>query len=124
MSETSAWRPMNMDESDAVRAVVSAAGDRKGDLLSELDGALVSNSAAWILDIKVSGSSAGVDLPDGPFPARAFVPSIAAYQGEVIVWITKGHLSGLEYAWVSDEPPTRWPQPDEMEVVPETTDDA
>ena len=28
-------------------------------------------------------------------------------------------LDGLEYAWVTDEAPTRWPRPDEMEVVPD-----
>ena len=45
------------------------------------------------------------------------MPNSAEYQGEVIIWITDGHVSGLEYAWVSDNPPTRWPRADEMEVV-------
>ena len=65
----------------------------------------------------MSYNDEGADLPNGPFPAHAFVPNSAEYQGEVIIWITDGHVSGLEYAWVSDDPPTRWPRADEMEVV-------
>ena len=55
------------------------------------------NSTSWILDVKVSNDGEGSDLPDGPFPARAFVPSSAAYEGEIIIWISNGHVSGLEY---------------------------
>lgn len=120
MTDTTAWRPISTDETNVVRAVVSAAGVSEGHiLLEELDSALVSHSTAWVLDVKVSDSAARADLPDGPFPARAYVPSKAAYRGEIIVWIAQGHLSGLEYAWVSDQPPARWPRPDEMEVIPQ-----
>ena len=65
----------------------------------------------------MSNNGEGVDLPNGPFPAHAFVPNSAEYQGEVIIWITDGHLSGLEHTWVNEDPPTRWPRADEMEVV-------
>jgi hypothetical protein len=99
---------MSPEEAAVIRAIVTAAEIRGGDaLLEDLDGARVSNSTPWILDVETSNTVAGADLPDGPFPARAFVPSNEAYQGEVIVWVTKGHVSGLEYAWISDEPPTR-----------------
>lgn len=27
----------------------------------------------------------------------------------MLVWVTGGLLSGLEYAWVTDELPTEWP---------------
>ena len=111
---------MSPEEAGVIRAIVSSAGIRGGDaLIEDLDGALVSNSTPWILDVKVSGIGEGSDLPDGPFPARAFVPSNAAYQGEVIIWLTKGHVSGLEFAWISDEPPSAWPGPAAMEVVPQ-----
>ena len=65
----------------------------------------------------MSNKGQGSDIPNGPFPAQAFVPNSAEYQGEVIIWIADGHVSGLEYAWVSSDPPTRWPRADEMEVV-------
>lgn len=86
--------------------------------VGRLDGATVTHSAQWIIDIKPAVGRRGADLPNGPFPANAYVPSSADYQGEIIIWIKDGHLDGLEFAWVSDQPPTRWPLPGEMEVVP------
>ncbi|CAA0138257.1 Uncharacterised protein [Mycolicibacterium vanbaalenii] len=115
------WRQIATEESETVRAIVSASGNANGRLLvDDLDGALVRNEAAWILDIKVpSANVARAVLPDGPFPVRAFVTENGNYQGEIIVWVTDGRVSGLEYAWVSDEPPTRWPRREEMELVPQ-----
>jgi len=98
------------------RYLVAGVGEGRDDL----DGALVANETAWILDVKVSNKGAGADLPNGPFPAQAFVPNSAEYEGEVIIWITGGHVSGLGYAWVSDNPPTRWPRADEMQIVLQT----
>lgn len=120
MTEQPAWRPMSLEEAGVIQAIVSAADFRRGDtLIEDLNGALVSNSTPWILDVKTSVTGEGSGLPDGPFPARAFVPNNAAYEGEIIIWLTKGHVSGLEYAWITEEPPTGWPRPDEMEIVPQ-----
>ena len=118
MTTHSDWRPMSSDEADLIRAIVSHAGIRPGEpIVSGLDGAEVMNTATWILDVRTSDIGRAADLPNGPFPARAFVPNSTAYRGEVIIWITNGRVSGLEYAWITDEPPTRWPYPDELEVV-------
>jgi hypothetical protein len=112
------WRPISPEEAAVIRSILSQADIRRsGPLIADLDGALVANETMWILDVKVSNKDEGADLPNGPFPAQAFVPNSAEYQGEVIIWITDGHVSGLEYAWVSDSPPTSWPRADEMEVV-------
>jgi hypothetical protein len=112
------WRPISPEEAGVIRSILSQADIRRNDQLSaDLQGALVADETTWILDVKVSNSGEGADLPDGPFPAQAFVPNSAEYQGEVIIWLTNGHISGLEYAWVSDDPPIRWPRADEMEVV-------
>lgn len=51
-------------------------------------------------------------------PARAFVANAQKYQSEVIIWVTGGYLSGLEYAWITDHPPQRWPMPTDLEIVP------
>src|SRR6476660_8541302 len=118
MTDETSWRPISSEEATVIRSILSQADIRHSDrLIADLDGALVANETTWILDVKVSNNDEGVELPNGPFPAQAFVPNSAEYQGEVIIWISDGHLSGLEYAWVSDDPPTRWPRPDEMEVV-------
>lgn len=111
-------RRLTTEEAAVIRAVLMQSATPGCDvLIADLDDAVVSNSAQWILDIETGGGRR-VELPDGPLPGRAYVPSRAAYQGEIILWVTNGHLSGLEYAWVTDRPPTRWPRPDEMEVVP------
>jgi hypothetical protein len=118
MNPQTGWRPISEEEAEVIRAIVSSAGGQSGQsLIDDLNGALVSEPTAWILDVKPSDIRGAAGLPDGPFPARAFVPSNAAYQGEIIVWIANGHVSGLEYAWITDEPPTRWPRPYEMEIV-------
>jgi hypothetical protein len=110
-------RPISSEEAAVITAIVSTSGVPSGQgLINDLDGAAVSHSAPWILHIQPATEAPGVDLPDGPFPADAAVPNSANYQGEIIIWIKNGHLDGLEYAWVTDEPPTRWPRPDEMEI--------
>jgi hypothetical protein len=115
---TQGWRPISPDEAATIETIVSASGIRGGDkLIRGLSGAVVSNSALWILDVRVSTDGGGTDLPDGPFPSRAYVPNGAAYRGEIIIWLNAGRVSGLEYAWITDDPPNRWPHPDEMEVV-------
>lgn len=69
MTEEHTWRPMSPDEADVIRQIVSAASISQGDvLMDDLDGAMVSNSTAWILDVRVSSTGAGCDLPDGHFP--------------------------------------------------------
>jgi len=118
MNADQSWRPISSEESAVIRAILSQVDNRHSSpLIADLGGAFVANETTWILDVKVSNKGEGADLPNGPFPAHAFVPNSAEYQGEVIIWITDGHVSGLEYAWVSDDPPIRWPRADEMEVV-------
>jgi len=113
------WRAMSSEERRVITSAITAAEfPGAAALLGELSGAMVSNSTPWILDVQVSPAAhSAVDLPDGPFPARAYVPSAEGYEGEIIVWLTGGHVSGLEYAWITSDPPSRWPLPDEMEVV-------
>lgn len=117
MTEAPGWRALTEDESAVVTAFVShteVPGWQQ--IVEKLDGARVTQSTPWILDIELAVEPR-IDVPDGPLPGRVYVPNKAAYQGEIIVWITDGHVSGLEYAWITDDPPSRWPRPDEMEVV-------
>ena len=119
MTQNIGWRDISPEEVALVTAIVSKSNVTGGEaLIDELGGAVVSHSTSWILDVKTSKETAGMQLPNGPFPARTYVPSEAAYKGEVIIWIKDGHVDGLEYVWVTDDPPARWPRPDEVEVVP------
>lgn len=119
MGDRSEWRPISPEEAHVIRAILSSGGAAGGHrLIADLRNAQVRQTTAWIIDIKPPFPGGGCGLPDGPFPARAFVPDRASYRGEVIIWLNDGHLSGLEYAWIGDEPPARWPQPDEMQIEP------
>jgi hypothetical protein len=120
MTDNRDWSAMTPEEAAVVSTILSKSGVPQGHtLIDELNGAVVSRDPQWVIDVRPVNTGPGADLPDGPFPAHAFVPNQADYQGEIIVWIKNGHLDGLEYAWVTDEPPVRWPGPDEMEVVPD-----
>ena len=117
MTETPSQRALTEDEAAILTAFVwrtEVPGCQQ--IVEKLDGARVRQSAPWILDIELTAGPR-IDVPDGPLPGRAYVPSEAAYQGEIIVWIADGHVCGLEYAWATDAPPSRWPHPDEMEIV-------
>ncbi|WP_328393671.1 hypothetical protein [Nocardia sp. NBC_00416] len=37
--------------------------------------------------------------------------------GEIILWVEAGRLSGIEYAWYTDERPTQLPEPDQIDLV-------
>lgn len=114
MAMTPRWRPISSDESDVIQSILSTAPlPSASGLIASVDGARVANQVAWILDVETPQTAPVAALPDGPYPARAFTQL-----GEVIVWITDGRVSGLEYAWTSDQPPSRWPRPDEMRIVP------
>lgn len=110
------WRQISDEEMAVVTAVVAAQPLFAG-LLDGLAGAFVRRSTDWILDIRARGDAPEVDVPDGPLPVRAFVPNAQEYRGEILIWMQGGRLFGLEYAWVTDDPPTRWPRTNEIEVV-------
>lgn len=49
-------------------------------------------------------------LADGPLPVRAEVTDQAGRPiGEIVVWVADGYLSALEFAWWTDQPPSRLP---------------
>lgn len=118
MAETQEWRSISPEVAAMITSIIAESRLPGADnLLADLPEALMSPQTAWIWGIKSPASSAATEFADGPFPARAFVPSSAEYQGEVIIWISEGRVSGIEYAWVTDTMPTRWPRPDETEIV-------
>jgi hypothetical protein len=118
MTETQDWRSISPEVAALITTIIEESRlPEAHNLLAGLSEASVSPQTTWVLDIETPASSAATIFADGPFPARAFVPSSAEYQGEVIIWISEGRVSGIEYAWVTDTMPTRWPRPDETEIV-------
>lgn len=72
--------------------------------------AVVVAESPTMLDFRVPPTKPAIPLPDGPLPVRAIVQNASQQaEGEVLVWIRSGVLIGIEQAWFTDEPPTRWP---------------
>ena len=64
----------------------------------------------------VVGGPQDASVPDGPLPGNFPVYRDAELVGEVLVWVKNGVLSGLEFAWISDVPPTQMPHPDDVVI--------
>ncbi|MCX2952129.1 hypothetical protein [Lentzea sp. NEAU-D7] len=64
------------------------------------------------LDLSTGGPAA--EVADGVLPVDAQVHESGELTGEILLWITDGRLSAVEYAWVTDEPPTRLPPADQV----------
>jgi len=65
-----------------------------------------------MLRLSVPEDAPSVPLPDGPLPVRSIAIDEAGKPlGEVLIWISAGYLSALEYAWYTDDPPSDLPCP-------------
>lgn len=71
------------------------------------------------VDLDVPADAAApAPVADGVIPVGAEVRDRAGrYVGEILVWVHDGRLAGIEYAWVTDEPPDRLPETGEMTLV-------
>jgi hypothetical protein len=71
-----------------------------------------------MLALQVPGESAPSEFTAGPIPFSVSVTDAAEQViGELLLWIEDGYLSALEYAWLSDEPPDRLPDPGQLRVI-------
>jgi hypothetical protein len=111
------WRPISFSEIAMVTAILERSAIPAGRLLLHgLGQAHVLPDTVWFYEMRTPGNGR-IKLPNGPFPAFAYVRTGSEYRGEILLWLKDGRLSALEYAWVSDDLPTRWPRPDELDVV-------
>lgn len=70
-----------------------------------------------VLELSVPPGSERAALPDGPLSVRAIATDgEGELSGEVLVWVSGGYLSGLEYAWYGDDPPSDFPCPGLLRV--------
>jgi hypothetical protein len=91
--------------------------DGARELAEQIDAAKVVGGIPTLLDLEVTRSVAAAPAQDGVIPVRAFVHALKGeVEGEVMVWLTDGYLSGLEYARYSDEAPTSMPPPARVRV--------
>jgi hypothetical protein len=80
-------------------------------------------TAVWVdglpsVDLAVPDGADKAPVADGETPAGSEVrDSAGKYLGEVLIWVTDGCLSAIEYAWVTDDPPAELPAVTNLTLV-------
>jgi hypothetical protein len=100
-----------------MRLLADASFSGAEQLATQVATARVTGGLPTLLDLEVPRVASPADIADGPVPVRAFVEASAGdVEGEILVWVTDGYLSGLEVAWYTDAPPPGMPSPDRLRV--------
>jgi hypothetical protein len=86
-------------------------------LLAQAANLKVSGGIPTFIDLKGNAAAARATIPNGPIPVRALVYSRSGeLQGEILLWVRDGYLSALEFAWFTDETPTKFPLPEQLQI--------
>lgn len=108
-------------ESGVITELLSSGAAGAGEFLSQIPFAQV--VATWgvgspSVDLAVlPGAEPASGSTDGIFASGAVTDRNGAPVGEVILWVENGRLSGIEYAWYTDERPRALPEPAQIEVL-------
>lgn len=82
------------------------------ELSAQINGTKVVGGPATLLHLKAPNDSPKAAMTDGPAPIRAFVAEPEGdIEGEILIWVKDGRLSGLEFAWYTDTQPSELPEP-------------
>jgi hypothetical protein len=99
---------------------LSATFDGVQQLRQQVDLASAVDGASPGLDLSVPGSTPAASRPDGLAPVRADVLDARGdYIGELLLWLRDGRLDSVEYAWITDEPPSQLPELAQLRLVTE-----
>jgi hypothetical protein len=86
-------------------------------LAAQLPLVIAAGGTPTVVNLMVEGAVAPADCADGPVPGRAIVESPDGESiGEVLVWVNSGRLSGLEYAWYTEQPPEAMPPAERLRL--------
>lgn len=100
------------------RALDLADFQGRSELQDQVMHAAVTGGSRFVFDLAVLAEVAPSSAGPGPIPTRVLVLGDQGDPlGEVIVWVADGYLSGLEYAWFTDDPPSGLPNPDQLVVA-------
>ena len=109
------YRPLTTAEINVLHRILSAEFIDADRLREQVGDAKVAKN--WAdnspsIDIVVPESAERARLEDGPVPVAAHVADDSGeYLGELLIWVTDGRISALEYSWVTDDPPGELPDP-------------
>ncbi|MTD56094.1 hypothetical protein [Amycolatopsis pithecellobii] len=88
------------------------------ELLRQASSVNVVGGPITMLDLLVSNTLPASAFADGPVPLSVWVSNAAGrLVGELLVWVGYGYLTGLEFAWWTDDPPDRLPTLDHLRVI-------
>ena len=88
------------------------------ELLQQASSVDVVGGPITMLDLRASHASSASAFADGPVPVSVVVSDAAGtLVGELLVWVGHGYLTGLEFAWWTDDPPDQLPTPDHVRVT-------
>lgn len=107
-------RPLDPHERAVLQHLLSAPIEGADKLRQQVEHARVVTGADRgsppSIDLTVADTAPQVSLRNGPLPLRAEVTDEAGeYLGELLLWVEDHRLASLEYAWVTDAPPSRLP---------------
>ena len=105
-------RPLDENERALLAVLLSGDGPRLIELRAQVPA--VSVVAPWSpgwpsLHLAVGSGVARSAVGNGPAASGWAYGPTGDPLGTLLVWVTDGYLSGLEYGWVTDEPPAQLP---------------
>jgi len=110
-------RPLSLSEHAVVLWVLRALPDRgEAELLyAQSTAATVHGGPLTMRELTIPPSQVSAPIPNGPLPVRAVAyDEDGTLLGELLVWVSDGYLSAIEYAWYTDSAPTELPAPSQL----------
>lgn len=88
------------------------------ELLQQASRVKVIGGPITMLDLRCIDAPAASAFADGPVPLSMLVSDSAGNPiGELLIWVEQGYLSGLEFAWWTDDAPDEIPTTDQVKVA-------
>jgi hypothetical protein len=79
--------------------------------------------ASGSLNLSVAIEAVRAPVPDGPVPGQVWAYGAQGEAtGAVVLWVTDGVLSAIEYGWVTDQAPTSLPTAGQLRDLEEHRD--
>ena len=111
-------RKLSSNEADVLLRVLGTLPE--GEILQQQVGyaTVTDDSVPTFLTLFVGPEHPQARVKDGPVPGRFPVVHSDEITGEILVWVRSGRLTGLEYAWVTDDSPDAIPLAEDVRTSP------
>jgi hypothetical protein len=119
MSDSANGGPLTEQVREILRQVLGKADFPGSDeLFQQASSVNVVGGPVTMLDLRVNAQGPASAFTDGPIPLSVMVMDSAdVATGELLIWVSRGYLSSLEFSWWSDNPPKELPAFDRVRVA-------